>query len=67
MLPVVGIVPISGGWAAVSSIAMLGPIGLPAIAAGGELGVHACSCYDVVPLSDLLASARDVVAASVTR
>ena len=35
MLPVVGIVSIVGGWAAVSAIAVLGPLGLPAIVAGG--------------------------------
>ena len=31
MLPVVGIVTISGGWAAVPVTAVLGPIGVPAI------------------------------------
>ena len=50
MLPVVGIVPISGGWAAVPTTAV-GPLGVPAIAARGTLGVHSCSCYGVVPIS----------------
>ena len=47
--------------------AVLGPLGLPAIAAQGLLGVHSCSCSGVAPYSDLLASARVAVAASAPR
>ena len=67
LLPVVGIVPISGGWAAVPATDVLGPLGLHVIAAGGALGFHLCSCSGVVPLSDLLAFVRVVVAASTSR
>ena len=67
MLPVVGTVPIAGGWAAVPATAVLGPLGLPTIAARGPLWVHSCSCSGVVPWSDFLASARVVVAASASR
>ena len=66
MLPVVGTVPIAGGWAAVSATAVLGLLVLPAIAAWGPMGVHSCSCSGVVPWYDLLASARVVVAASIS-
>ena len=47
--------------------AVLGPLGLPAIAARGPLGVYSCSCSGVALCSDLLASARVAVAASATR
>ena len=67
MLHVVGIVPIAGGWAAVSATSVLGPLGLPTIAARGPMGVHSCYCYGVFPLSDLTASVRVVVAASALR
>ena len=40
MLPTVGIVSIVGGWAAVPAIAVLVPLGVPAIAAGGPMVVH---------------------------
>ena len=67
MLPAVGVVSISGGWAAVPDIAVLGPLGLPVIAAGGALVVHSCSCSVAVSLSDVLASARDVVVGYASR
>ena len=67
MLPVVGIVPIAGGWAAVPATAVLGPLGLPAIATQGLMGIHSCSCSGVAPCSDLLASACVAVAASAPR
>ena len=38
MLPAVGIVPIAGGFAAVPAIAVLVPLGVPAIAVGGGHG-----------------------------
>ena len=64
MLPVVGIVPIAGGWAAAPATVVLGPLGMPAIATRGPLGVHSYYCSSVVPWSDLLAFARVVVTAS---
>ena len=67
MLPAVGIAYVTGGWAAVPYIAVLGPLGLPDIALGGALGVHSCSCSGVVPLSDLFASVCVVVVASASR
>ena len=38
IIPVVGIVPIDGGWDVVPATAVLGPLGLPAIAARGGAG-----------------------------
>ena len=67
ILPAVGILSIAGGWAAVSAIAVLVPLGLPAIDAGGAMVVHSCSCYGSVPLYDVLASARGVVVESTSR
>ena len=63
-LPVAGTIAIAGGWADVPATAVLGPLGLSAIAAQGTLGVHSCSCFGVAPYSDLLASERVAVAAS---
>ena len=54
MPSVVGIVPISGGWAAVPASSVLGPLGVPAITARGPLGVHSCSCSGVVPWNYLI-------------
>ena len=46
------------------AIAVLGPLGLPTIDAGGALVVHSCSCSGAVLLSGVLASTRGVVVAS---
>ena len=67
ILPAVGIVSIAGGWADVSTIAVLVPLGVPAISAGGGMVFHSCSCSGDVPLSDVLASVRGVVVASTLR
>ena len=67
MLPAVGIVSIAEGWAAVTAIAVLVPLGVPAITVGGELVVHSCSCSGAVPLYDMLASARGMVVVSALR
>ena len=67
IIPAVGIVSIAGGWAAVPAIAVLGPLGVPTISAGGALVVNSCYCYGDVPLSDALASECGVVFASELR
>ena len=67
IIPVAGTVPIAGGWADVPATAVLGPLGLPEIAARRSLGFHSCSCSGVVPWYHLLASARVAVAASASR
>ena len=67
MIPAVGIVSISGGLGAVPAIAVLVPLGVPAIAAGGEMVVHSCYCSGDVPLSDVHIYARGVVVASASR
>ena len=64
MLPTVGFVVISGGFAAVTVIYVLVPLGVPAIAAGGAMVVHSYSCSGAVSLSDELASVRGAVVAS---
>ena len=38
MIPAVGIVSIAGGWAAVTAIAVFGPLGVPVISAGRGAG-----------------------------
>ena len=67
MLLAVGIVAIAGGFAAVPVIAVLVPLGVPAIAVEGPVVVHSYSCSGVVPLFDELASTRGAVAASTSR
>ena len=67
MLPAVGIVSISGGWDAVPAIAVLVPLGVPSIAAGGAMVVHSCFCSGAVPLYYDIVFARDAVVASALR
>ena len=67
MIPAVGIVAIAGGVAAVSAIAVLVPLGVSAIAAGGPMVVHSYSCSSAVPLFSELVSAHGAVVASASR
>ena len=66
-LPAVGIVVIAGGFAAVPAIAVMVPLGVPAIDAGGLKVARSYYCSVVVPLFVALASALGVVVASAWR
>ena len=67
MLPAFGIVVVAGVFSAVPAIAVLVPLGVPAISVGGPMVVHAYSCYGAVLLFDELASTRGVFVASASR
>ena len=67
MLPAVGIVVIAGGFAAVPAIAVLVPLGVPAIAVGWGMVVRSYSCSGAVLLFDELASTCGVFVASASR
>ena len=66
-LPAVGIVAISGGFAAVPAIAVLVPLGVPVISAGGAMVVHSYYCSGAVPLFDELSAALGAVVAFASR